>query len=206
MIKCDVKVCGVVSRSAIPLVNARGEKRMEMLVKVGVNTRDSDEKNFAEIVVVQPGEYDAQLAEIKEGERVDLRGEMTFSRKNEDLVLHLALEYYQRASELSWDDIDGTLYFDGRVRRECGVELRSARSGSSYHQFSAFAVEKRPDGNKPDYIWVRFFMFQHPESWLQAGSRVKVVGSLGIHYHKNWQGKEVLNLTCRVDEVEKGGE
>ena len=118
-----------------------------------------------EIFVSKDG-TDAELPSYVVGQRIGLKGVLTFRKREENLYFNFHAESVDFLPENERDAIEGTIKFRVRWRT---VEERETR-GQSHWVFSAFSTEKHEENFS--FTWVRFICFTAEK---MVGSNLKHV-------------------------------
>lgn len=191
MIKCNVTVCGTVSREAAVRTDKEGKPFVSFALSVTIPARSGINKTI-EISVAQDGNG-TDLSAYPTGKRLEVAGTLIPKKRDGRMFFNLSASGVNFATTEEKDFIKGQMTFRGKIGKS--VEERKDKNGKDYIQFSAFSAEKAGDGFT--YIWVRFFGFgKEREAWLQPGARAEIKGELELSvYNDN------LNLSCRMDEM-----
>ena len=137
---------------------------------------------------------DGDCAEaIVVGNRIDVKGVLTFKKKDNILYFNLkGVEVSQPTAE-SKDGIVGDMDFKGKVGKD--IDMKKDKNGKTFLMFSAFSAEKI--GEEFAFTWVRFVRFvEEKEEWLQPKATIEAKGELEISVYN-----ERLNLGCKVAEL-----
>ena len=137
---------------------------------------------------------DGDCAEaIVVGNRIDVKGVLTFKKKDDNLFFNLkGVEVSQPATE-SKDGIVGDMEFKGKVGKD--IDMKNDKKGKTFLMFSAFSTEKI--GEDFAFTWVRFVRFsEEREEWLQPKATIEAKGELEISVYN-----DRLNLGCKVAEL-----
>ena len=137
---------------------------------------------------------DGDCAEaIVVGNRIDVKGVLTFKKKDDNLFFNLkGVEVSQPATE-SKDGIVGDMEFKGKVGKD--IDMKKGKNGKAFLMFSAFSAEKI--GEEFAFTWVRFVRFsEEREEWLQPKATIEAKGELEISVYN-----DRLNLGCKVAEL-----
>ena len=190
MIKCNVTVCGIVSRAASVRTNNEGKTFTAFAVNCVIPARNGINKTL-EISVAKDGEEN--LSEYAVGKRVEISGVLTFKKRGDNLYFNLSASSVNFLCESNEDSIKGEMYFRGKTGKN--IEEKTDKKGKNFLQFSAFSAEKVNDGF--EYLWVRFIGFDRErEDWLQPQTSIEVKGELELSVYNN-----NLNIACKVSEM-----
>lgn len=191
MIKCNVTVCGTVSRTATARTNSGNKVFTAFAVNCVVPAKSGIDKTV-EISVAKDGEDDG-LKNCAVGQRVEISGVLTFKKRGDNIYLNLSASSVSFSAVEDGDSIRGEMHFRGKAGKN--IVEKTDRKGNSFLQFSAFSSEKVNDGF--EYLWVRFLDFEHGrEEWLQPKTSIEARGELQLSVYDN-----SLNITCKVSEM-----
>ena len=189
MIKCNVSVCGTVSKAAVVRNGKDGMPFTTYSVDVVVPAKKGINKTVMVSCIM-----DGDCAEaIVVGNRIDVKGVLTFKKKDDNLFFNLkGVEVSQPAAE-SKDGIVGDMEFKGKVGKD--IDMKNDKKGKTFLMFSAFSAEKI--GEDFAFTWVRFVRFsEEKEEWLQSKAAIEAKGELEISVYN-----DRLNLGCKVAEL-----
>ncbi len=189
MIKCNVSVCGTVSKAAVVRNGKDGMPFTTYSVDVVVPAKKGINKTVMVSCIM-----DGDCAEaIVVGNRIDVKGVLTFKKKDDNLFFYLkGVEVSQPATE-SKDGIVGDMEFKGKVGKD--IDMKKGKNGKAFLMFSAFSAEKI--GEEFAFTWVRFVRFsEEKEEWLQSKATIEAKGELEISVYN-----DRLNLGCKVAEL-----
>ena len=189
MIKCNVSVCGTVSKAAVVRNGKDGMPFTTYSVDVVVAAKSGINKTVMVSCIM-----DGDCAEaIVVGNRIDVKGVLTFKKKDDNLFFNLkGVEVSQPATE-SKDGIVGDMEFKGKVGKD--IDMKKDKNGKAFLMFSAFSAEKI--GEEFAFTWVRFVRFsEEKEEWLQSKAAIEAKGELEISVYN-----DRLNLGCKVAEL-----
>lgn len=191
MIKCNVTVCGIISRDASVRTNKEGNPFLSLSLRITIPGREGQNEAI-EISVSKNGGADDATA-YRNGSYVETAGTLYLKRRGEKLYFNLLADRISPAAPDAADSIKGEMSFRGKVGKN--IEQRKDRNDKPYTMFSAFSAEKVEDNF--EYQWVRFFCFgSEREAWLQPGVRIEAKGEMNVSVHN---GKP--DLSCRVEEL-----
>ena len=189
MIKCNVSVCGTVSKAAVVRKGKDGMPFTIYSVDVVIPAKKGINKTVMVSCIM-----DGDCAEaIVVGNRIDVKGVLTFKKKDDNLFFNLkGVEVSQPATE-SKDGIVGDMEFKGKVGKD--IDMKNDKKGKTFLMFSAFSAEKI--GEDFAFTWVRFVRFsEEKEEWLQSKATIEAKGELEISVYN-----DRLNLGCKVAEL-----
>ena len=190
MIKCNVSVCGTVSKAAVVRNGKDGMPFTTYSVDVVVPAKSGINKTVIVSCIM-----DGDGAEgIVVGNRIELKGVLTFKKKDDNLYFNLkASEVSLSPASENKDGIVGNMEFKGKVGKD--IDMKKGKNGKSFLMFSAFSAEKI--GEDFAFTWVRFVRFsEEREEWLQPKTAIEAKGELEISVYN-----DRLNLGCKVSEL-----
>lgn len=191
MIKCNVTVCGTVSRAAAVRTNNEGKPFTAFAVNCVVPAKNGINKTV-EISVAKDGE-ETGLSDYAVGKRVEISGVLTFKKRGENLYFNLSASSVSLSVGSNEDSIGGDMHFRGKTGKN--IDEKTGKNGKKFLQFSAFSAEKVNDGF--EYLWVRFVGFDRErEGWLQPQTGIEVKGELELSVYN-----DKLNIACNVSEM-----
>ena len=191
MIKCNVTVCGTISRAAAVRTNSEGKPFTTLAVSCVIPARNGINKTV-EISVTQDGEA-SNLSEYAVGKRVEISGVLTFKKRGDNLYFNLFASSVDLSVTSEEDSIKGEMLLRGKTGKN--IEEKTDKKGKNFLQFSAFSAEKVNDGF--EYLWVRFIGFDHErEEWLRPQSGIEAKGELELSVYN-----DRLNIACRISEM-----
>lgn len=191
MIKCNVTVCGTVSRAAAVRTNNEGKPFTAFAVNCVVPAKNGINKTV-EISVAKDGE-ETSLSDYAVGKRVDISGVLTFKKRGDNLYFNLSASSVSLSVGSNEDSIGGDMHFRGKTGKN--IDEKTGKNGKKFLQFSAFSAEKVNDGF--EYLWVRFVGFDRErEGWLQPQTGIEVKGELELSVYN-----DKLNIACKVSEM-----
>lgn len=189
MIKCNGSVCGIVSKTAVVRNGKDGMPFTTYSVNVVIPAKNGINK-----MVMVSCIMDGDCAEaIVVGNRIDVKGVLTFKKKDDNLYFNLkGIEMSQSVAE-SKDGIVGDMEFKGKVGK--AIDMKKDKNDKAFLMFSAFSAEKI--GEDFAFIWVRFVRFsEEREEWLQPKAAIEAKGELEISVYN-----DRLNLGCKMSEL-----
>lgn len=191
MIKCNVTVCGIVSRQAQMRANKEGTQFASFGINVVIPARVGINKTV-EISVAKTCNSLSELPPIQVGARIEVAGVLQFHKKGEALYLNLSATGINTFNAVITSGITGTIEFRGTLGKK--IEDKKTKSGKSFTVFSAYSCEK--DGEGFAYTWVHFMQFgKTKEIWMQPKAGINAKGDMELGVYNNR-----LDLSCRVSE------
>lgn len=190
MIKCNVTVCGIISKAAVVRTNNENKAFTAFAVNCVIPARNGINKKV-EISVAKDGE-EYNRADYTVGKRVEISGVLTFRKRGDNIYLNLSASDVNLSAS-GEDSIKGEMHFRGKTGKN--IEEKTDRKGKNFLQFSAFSAEKVNDGF--EYLWVRFLGFDRArEKWLQPQTGIEAKGELELSVYN-----DKLNIACKVSEM-----
>ena len=189
MIKCNVSVCGTVSKAAVVRNGKDGMPFTTYSVDVVVPAKKGINKTVMVSCIM-----DGDCAEaIVVGNRIDVKGVLTFKKKDDNLYFNLKGNEVSQSAAENKDGIVGDMDFRGKVGKD--IDMKKDKNGKTFLMFSAFSAEKI--GEEFAFTWVRFVRFsEEKEEWLQSKAAIEAKGELEISVYN-----DRLNLGCKVAEL-----
>lgn len=191
MIKCNVTVCGTISKAAAVRTNNENKAFTAFAVNCVIPARNGIDKTV-EISVAKDGE-EYNRADYTVGKRVEISGVLTFRKRGDNLYFNMSASSVNLTVASNEDSIKGEMHFRGKTGKN--IEEKTDRKGKNFLQFSAFSAEKVNDGF--EYLWVRFLGFDRErEKWLQPQTGIEAKGELELSVYN-----DKLNIACKVSEM-----
>lgn len=191
MIKCNVTVCGTISKAAVVRTNNENKAFTAFAVNCVIPARNGIDKTV-EISVAKDGE-EYNRADYTVGKRVEISGVLTFKKRGDNLYFNMSASSVNLTVASNEDSIKGEMLFRGKTGKN--IEEKTDKKGKNFLQFSAFSAEKVNDGF--EYLWVRFLGFDRErEEWLQPLTGIEAKGELELSVYN-----DKLNIACKVSEM-----
>ena len=191
MIKCNVTVCGTISKAAVVRTNNENKAFTAFAVNCVIPARNGIDKTV-EISVAKDGE-EYNRADYTVGKRMEISGVLTFKKRGDNLYFNMSASSVNLTVASNEDSIKGEMLFRGKTGKN--IEEKTDKKGKNFLQFSAFSAEKVNDGF--EYLWVRFLGFDRErEEWLQSQTGIEVKGELELSVYN-----DKLNIACKVSEM-----
>ena len=191
MIRCNVTVCGIVSRVATCRTNKDGQPFVTFAMNVVVPAKSGINKTI-EVSVLKDGTL-TEVGNIVTGQRIEVAGTLVSKKRGDALYFNMTATGINSDTNATEDSIVGKLEFRGKVGKN--IEEKQSKKGEPYLMFSAFSAEKVQDGF--EYLWVRFVRFgKEREAWFVSGCKVTVMGEMELSVYN---GR--LSFSCKVDEL-----
>lgn len=194
MIKCNVTICGTVSRAAQMRTNKEGKPFLTFGVNVVIPAKSGINKTI-EISVAKDGGTNDELSQYAVGSRVEVVGILTFHKKGEALYFNMSATGINNFDAPSDDSVKGDIEFRGFLGNK--IESKTDKKGNPFLVFSAFSTEK--NGEDFAFTWVRFMLFgQTQKDWMAPKAGIEAKGELQLGVFN-----DRLDITCRVSELKE---
>lgn len=193
MIKCNVNVCALISRSATSKEN-NGEEFFTFGIKLPLTGRQGEKKDL-EISVSHDGGK-GKAAKYTTGRRVALKGVLTARKKNGHVYYNLRCEGEAEFTDQTAEDrIEGTMEFRGKTGKD-PIAVKKDKNEKTFKSFSAFSRDK--DGDNAEFLWVNFIYFdpKDGEDFIAPETYLHIKGDLQLNVYN-----QEVRLSCRVSEV-----
>lgn len=188
MIKCNVTVCGTISKAAVVRTNNENKAFTAFAVNCVIPARNGIDKTVEISVAKDEEEYNR--ADYTVGKRVEISGVLTFKKRGDNLYFNMSASSVNLTVASNEDSIKGEMHFRGKTGKN--IEEKTDKKGKNFLQFSAFSAEKVNDGF--EYLWVRFLGFDRErEKWLQPQTGIEAKGELELSVYN-----DKLNIACKV--------
>ena len=194
MIKCNVTICGTVSRAAQMRTNKEGKPFLTFGVNVVIPAKSGINKTI-EISVAKDGGTNDELSQFAVGSRVEVVGVLTFHKKGEALYFNMSATGINNFDASGDDSIKGDIEFRGSLGNK--IESKTDKKGNPFLVFSAFSTEK--NGEDFAFTWVRFMQFgETQKDWMAPKAGIEAKGELQLGVFN-----DRLDITCRVSELKE---
>lgn len=191
MIRCNVTVCGVVSRVATCRTNKDGQPFVTFAMNVAIPSKSGINKTI-EVSVLKDGTL-TEVGNIVTGQRIEVVGTLVPKKRGDALYFNMTATGINSNTGATEDILVGKLEFRGKIGRN--IEEKQSKNGEPYLIFSAFSAEKVQDGF--EYLWVRLVRFnKEREAWLVPGCRITAKGELELSLYN-----DRLTFSCKVNEL-----
>lgn len=194
MIKCNVTICGTISRAAQMRTNKEGKSFLSFGVNVVIPAKSGINKTV-EISVAKDGGTNDELSQYVVGSRVEVVGVLTFHKKGESLYFNMSATGINNFDAPAEDSVKGDIEFRGSLGNR--IECKNDKKGNPFLTFSAFSTEK--NGENFAFTWVRFMQFgETQKDWMVPKAGVEAKGELQLGVFN-----DRIDITCRVSEVKE---
>lgn len=191
MIKCNVKVCGIINRAASVKQTADGKN----FVAFGMSVDVPSTKGEVVPVIISVAADNADAAVLTQGRRVAVDGVLKIKGAAEKKtyfnlsVANIALD------PVAESGISGEMEFRGVVCKD--IKTPTDKKGNRYLRFSAYSTDKIGD----DFfsVFVRFVSFNEAiPSFIVPKAKIEAKGELRI---STFNGN--LDLNCKAVELKE---
>lgn len=194
MIKCNVTICGTVSRAAQVRTNKEGKPFLTFGVNVVIPAKSGINKTI-EISVAKDGGTNDELSQFAVGSRIEVVGVLTFHKKGEALYFNMSATGINNFDAPGDDSVKGDIEFRGSLGNK--IESKTDKKGNPFLVFSAFSTEK--NGEEFAFTWVRFMQFgETQKDWMAPKAGIEAKGELQLGVFN-----DRLDITCRVSELKE---
>lgn len=194
MIKCNVTICGTVSRAAQMRTNKEGKPFLTFGVNVVIPAKSGINKTL-EISVAKDGGTNDELSQYAVDSRVEVVGVLTFHKKGEALYFNMSATGINNFDAPGDDSVKGDIEFRGSLGNK--IESKTDKKGNPFLVFSAFSTEK--NGEDFAFTWVRFMQFgETQKDWMAPKAGIEAKGELQLGVFN-----DRLDITCRVSELKE---
>lgn len=195
MIKCNVSLCGTISRNAM-MKNGKNGQYVNFLVKVPLKGNDGQE--LALDVSVSIDADKSAAAVYVAGRKVAIEGTLTFRKVGEVVYVNLKADRdkVQLAASNAPEKIEGTMTFTGKTGSKPAAP-HTDKNGNQFVTFSAFSSDRNKNGGF-EYLWVHFLNFNPCDLNIVAPkSLIQVEGEMQLGVYK---GR--MDIGCRVNTLQ----
>ena len=142
MIKCNVTVCGTVSKAATCRTNKEGKPFVSFAINVVIPAKSGMNKTI-EVSVIKDGTMDETDMPIQ-NQLIEVTGTLIPRKRGEAMYYNLTASDINHEPAEAEDCIKGELELRGKVGKK--IDEKTDKKGIPYCQFSAFSAEKVHDG------------------------------------------------------------
>lgn len=189
MIKCNVKVCGIVNRAASVRQTADGKSFVAFGLSVPVPATKGDAVNINISVAAD----NADVTSLAEGRRVAVDGILKIKGAPEKRqYLNLSAENIE-LDPVTESGIGGDMEFRGTLCKD--IVTPTDKKGNRFLRFSAYSTDKV--GNEFYSVFVRFVRFSEAmEPFIVPKGKIEAKGELRI---TSFNGN--LDFSCKIAEL-----
>ena len=127
MIKCNVTVCGTVSRQAQIRANKEGKQFISFGVKVVIPAKSGINKTI-EISVAKDTDNQGEAVNYPVGSRIEVAGVLQFHKKGDIVYYNLSATGVNNFNASSQDAITGSMEFRGTIGKQ--VDVKTDKKGN----------------------------------------------------------------------------
>lgn len=189
MIKCNVKVCGIINRAASVRQTAEGKSFVAFGLSVAVPATKGDAVNINISVAAD----NADVASLAEGRRVAVDGILKIKGAPEKR------QYFNLSAEtieldpVAESGIGGDMVFRGTLCKD--IVTPTDKKGNRFLRFSAYSTDKVCDEFYS--VFVRFVRFSEAmEPFIVPKGKIEAKGELRI---TSFNGN--LDFSCKIAEL-----
>ena len=192
MIKCNVKINGIISRAAQMRTDKDNKQLVSFPVSVVLPAKSGINKTV-EVSVSMNG-TSSDCSKYPAGQRVEMQGTLMLRKRGESLYFNFMADSVTLNPADAKDKIEGEMEFRGSLGNK-GIIMKNDKKGNPFVVFSGFSTEKV--GENFEFIWVRFVRFaSEVEPFFVPKALLSIKGTLELQYFK-----DSLSISCRVSEV-----
>ena len=191
MIKCDVTICGTVSKAAQVRNNKDGKPFTTFGVAVVILNPQGINKTV-EISVIKDGAENT--TDYVAGNRIEMTGTLMFRKREDTLYFNFSAQTVHLTPTSTEDAIKGELTMKGTSGKN--IEQKQTKTGKTMLIFSAYSGEKIDKGFA--FTWVRFVQFgpTRPD-WLQPKATLEAKGELELSLYN-----DRLSIGCKLSDLQ----
>ena len=191
MIKCDVTICGTVSKAAQVRNNKDGKPFTTFGVAVVILNPQGINKTV-EISVIKDGAENT--TDYVAGNRIEMTGTLMFRKREDTLYFNFSAQTVHLTPTSTEDAIKGELTMKGTSGKN--IEQKQTKTGKTMLIFSAYSGEKIDKGFA--FTWVRFAQFgaTRPD-WLQPKATLEAKGELELSLYN-----DRLSIGCKLSDLQ----
>lgn len=191
MIKCNVKVCGIINRAASVKLTSDGMT----FVAFGMSVDVPSTKGDAVPVIISVAADNADAAALTQGRRVAVEGVLKIKGAAEKRTyFNLSAEKIE-LDPVAESGITGNMEFRGVVCKD--IKTPTDKKGNRFLRFSAYSTDKV--GDEFFSVFVRFVSFNEAiPSFVVPKAKIEAKGELRV---STFNGN--LDLNCKVVELKE---
>lgn len=191
MIKCNVKVCGIINRTASVKQTSDGKS----FVSFGLSVDVPSTKGDAVPVNISVAAENADVAALTQGRRVSIEGVLKIKGAPEKKTYFNLFAGNIEMDPVAEAGIAGEMEFRGVVCKD--IKTPADRKGNRYLRFSAYSTDKV--GEDFFSVFVRFVSFNEAiPSFIVPKAKIEAKGELRI---STFNGN--LDLSCKTVELKE---
>lgn len=191
MIKCNVKVCGIINRNASVKQTSDGKS----FVAFGLSVDVPSTKGDAVPVNISVAAENADVAALTQGRRVSIEGVLKIKGAAEKKTYFNLSADTIEMDPVAESGIVGEMEFRGVVCKD--IKTPTDKKGNRYLRFSAYSTDKV--GEDFFSVFVRFVSFNEAiPSFVIPKAKIEAKGELRI---STFNGN--LDLSCKAVEMKE---
>lgn len=191
MIKCNVKVCGIINRTASVKQTADGKS----FVAFGLSVDVPSAKGDAVPVIISVAAENADVAALTQGRRVSIEGVLKIKGAAEKRTYFNLSADNIEIDPVAESGITGEMEFRGVVCKD--IKTPADKKGNRYLRFSAYSTDKV--GEDFYSVFVRFVSFNEAiPSFIVPKAKIEAKGELRI---STFNGN--LDFNCKAVELKE---
>lgn len=191
MIKCNVKVCGIINRAASVKSTSDGKT----FVAFGLSVDVPSTKGDAVPVIISVAADNADVSALTQGRRVAVEGVLKIKGAAEKRTyFNLSAEKIE-LDPVAESGITGDMEFRGVVCKD--IKTPTDKKGNRFLRFSAYSTDKV--GDEFFSVFVRFVYFNEAIlSFVVPKAKIEAKGELRV---STFNGN--LDLNCKIAELKE---
>lgn len=191
MIKCNVKVCGIINRTASVKQTSDGKS----FVAFGLSVDVPSTKGDAVPVHISVAAENADVAALTQGRRVSIEGVLKIKGAAEKRTFFNLSADKIEIDPVAESGIAGEMEFHGVVCKD--IKTPTDKKGNRYLRFSAYSTDKV--GEDFFSVFVRFVSFNEAiPSFIVPKAKIEAKGELRV---STFNGN--LDLSCKAVEMKE---
>ena len=202
MIKCNVKVCGIVTRAASTKTTNDGKSFVAFAIAVDVPATKGDQIP----IYISVAADNADVNALTQGRRVAIdgvlkvRGAAEKSSRSASEVSRKNMYFNLSATSIELDPvaeagISGEMEFRGTLCKD--IVTPTDKKGNKYLRFSAYSTDKV--GEEFFSVFVRFVQFTEAmEAFMVPKGKIEAKGDLRV---TTFNGN--IDLSCKISEIKQ---
>lgn len=191
MIKCNVKVCGIINRTASVKQTADGNS----FVAFGMSVDVPSTKGDAVPVNISVAIDNADVAMLTQGRRVSIEGTLKIKGAAEKRTYFNISADNIEIDPVAESGIIGEMEFRGVVCKD--IKTPVDKNGNRYLRFSAYSSDKV--GDEFYSVFVRFVSFEDAiPTFVMPKAKIEVRGELRVSTFKG-----NIDLNCKAVELKE---
>lgn len=191
MIKCNVKVCGIINRAASVKSTSDGKSFAAFGLSVDVPSTKGD----AVPVIISVAADNADVAALTQGRRVAIEGVLKIKGAAEKRTYFNLSAAKIELDPVAESGITGEMEFRGVVCKD--IKTPTDKNGNRFLRFSAYSSDKV--GEDFFSVFVRFVSFNEPiPTFIVPKAKIEARGGLRV---STFNGN--LDLNCKAVELKE---